>query len=208
AGSPAGSGGGWSRAQRLIATRLTAAIVAAAVVVVAVIVVATQLVTGGSGAPASGAAAAGQGTPALPVSFDLAYGPNGVADGDNAGSAAYPVTSGATRPWSTQRYSSAEFGQHKAGTGLLLNMGGPVKVTSVTVSLGPGSGAGLQLRAGTSSAELATVASATSAGGEVTLRPGKPVTALYLLVWFTKLPRASGGQYQASVYHITVNGRP
>jgi hypothetical protein len=29
-----------------------------------------------------------------------------------------------------------------------------------------------------------------------------------VLIWFTLLPPNGAGQYQASVYHVVVNGRP
>jgi putative peptidoglycan lipid II flippase len=197
--SPAGSAqGNWLRDHRWVAV-----IAVAVIVVIAVVVASTQLLGGGSGATASGAAAAG-----LPVSFDVAYGPNGVADGDNADSASYPVTSGSTLPWTTRQYSSAQFGGKQGGTGLLLDMGSSVTVTSVTVSLGSEFGASLRLQAGKAVTELSTAASAANAGGDVILRPGKPVAARYLLVWFTQLPQSSDGRYQASVSRITVNGHP
>lgn len=199
--SPRGDWEGWLRGHRRVA-----AAVAVAIAVLAVAVAGGQIFSGGSGASASDSAAAG--APGLTVPFALAFGPNGTADGDNSGSAMNPVTPGATQPWSTQQYPTAEFGQQKTGTGLLLDMGSAVTVTSVVVDLGTGSGAGLQVRAGNSSVELAEVASAKHANGGVVLRPGQPVAARYLLIWFTRLPRASDGLYQASVYHVTVNGHP
>ena len=39
-------------------------------------------------------------------------------------------------------------------------------------------------------------------------RPGAPVHVRYLLIWFTKLPPDNAGDYQASVYRITVQGQP
>ena len=183
-----------------------------AVAVIFVLIVAGKMFAdgGGSGASTSAAAspsatAASQGSAALPVSLAQAWGPNGTADGDNPVSAGYPVSGGGT-PWTTQQYSSAQFGGDKTGTGLLLDMGHVVTVSGVTVDLGSGSGSGLQLQAGNSTGNLTDVASASNVGGTLVLSPGKPVEARYLLVWFTQLPQASDGQYQASVYRISVKG--
>lgn len=188
----------------------TAVVVAVAVIVVAI--VGGQIFSGGGGSGATGAststgsATANLGPHALTVADAKAWGPNGTADGDNPPTAQYPITPGSTQSWITQQYSSAQFGGEKTGTGVLLDMGKLVTVNSVTVDLGSNSGSALQLQAGTSPSSLAEVASASNVGGNLALSPGKPVHARYLLVWFTQLPQASDGQYQASVSRISVTG--
>jgi hypothetical protein len=144
----------------------------------------------------------------LSVSFAEAFGPDGPGDGDNSDNAMNAVRPGATQPWNTQWYKSARFGALKSGTGLLLDMGRAVTVTRVAIDLGAGAGADLQVRAGNAVGHLRAVMSAADAGGDVVLHLSKPARARYLLVWFTLLPQAGGGQYQASVYHATVAGRP
>ena len=96
----------------------------------------------------------------------------------------------------------------QAGTGLLLDMGRTVTVSSVRVSVGSRSGAIIQLRAGSKPlpAWLPQVATAANAGGTVQLRPAAPVQVRYVLIWFTKLPPDNAGHYQAAVYRITVRG--
>ena len=139
-----------------------------------------------------------------------AFGPAGLADGDGPQAAALAVGGNPARPWSSQWYATAEFGALKTGTGLLLDMGRTVTVSSVRVALVSRSGADVQLRAGSRPvpAYLPRVASASSARGRVQLRPAAPVHVRYLLVWFTKLPPDNAGTYQASVYKITVLGHP
>jgi hypothetical protein len=41
---------------------------------------------------------------------------------------------------------------------------------------------------------------------KIVLRLRAPARARYLLVWFTVLPPAGNGQYQANVHDITVEG--
>ena len=134
-----------------------------------------------------------------------AFGPGG---GDGAPQAALAVSGNPATPWRTDWYTTPFFGSLYTGTGLLLDMGRTVTITSVRLSLGT-PGADLQLRAGSSPvlADLPRVASSSGAGGTVTLRPSTPAHARYLLIWFTKLPRDASGTYQASVYRITVTGQ-
>ncbi len=137
-----------------------------------------------------------------------AFGPAGPADGDNPQLAARAVGGNAATPWFSQWYATARFGALKTGTGLLLDMGHPVTVSSVRLSLVSRSGADLQLRAGAKAIPswLPPVATASNAGGTVRFQPSVPVHVRYLLIWFTKLPPDNAGTYQASVYRITVQG--
>jgi len=146
----------------------------------------------------------------LAVPLAEAFGPDGTADGDNPQTAMNAVRSGASLPWTTDWYTTAEFGSLKHGTGMLLDMGSKVTITNVRVNLGSAAGTSLQLLAGTtpSLADLRVVASASNTGGVVDFRLSSPASAQYLVVWFTQLPPVAAGQYQASVYDIAVTGRP
>ena len=134
-----------------------------------------------------------------------AFGPNG---GDDAQQAALAVSGNPATPWRTDWYTTPFFGNLYPGTGLLLDMGRTVTITSVRLSLGA-AGANLQLRAGNSPgpADLHPVATSAGAGGTVQLSLASPAHARYLLIWFTKLPQDNAGTYQASVYRITVRGQ-
>jgi putative peptidoglycan lipid II flippase len=136
-----------------------------------------------------------------------AFGPAGLADGDDPQGAAQAIGGDPAQPWISQWYATAYFGALKQGTGLLLDMGHPVTVASVRLSQ-VYSGASIQLRAGAKpvSSWLPEVASAADAGSSVQLQPGSPVHVRYLLIWFTKLPPDNAGTYRASVYRITVQG--
>jgi len=147
---------------------------------------------------------------ALTPASVAAFGPDGTVDGDNPQQAAGATGASSASAWSSDWYATADFGNLQAGTGLLLDMGRPVTVTSVRLSLGPVPGADFQVRAGDTPvlADLGQVASSSGAAGQVQLSLSAPVHARYLLIWFTKLPPDSSGTYQVSVYGISVQGRP
>jgi cytoskeletal protein RodZ len=167
-----------------------------------------------SSAPASSSASASPtATPvtvqALAVADVTAFGPSGTADGDNPQIAARAVAGSRAAPWYSQWYATPFFSGLKTGTGLLVDMGHTVTVSSVRVWLVAPAGASLQLRAGAKPAPswLPTVASASNTGGAVRFQLGTPVHVRYLLIWFTKLPPDNAGHYQASVYKIGVQGQ-
>ena len=155
----------------------------------------------------SGAAAAAQ---ALTPASATAFGPLGDSDGDNPELARLAIDGSTATAWHTQWYATAAFGNLKPGTGLLLDMGRPVTITSAQIILGAITGADLQLRAGAEPvlADLQPAARATDAGGVVTLRPARPAKARYLLLWFTQLPPDSSGTFQAIIYNVRLHGTP
>ena len=155
--------------------------------------------------------AAGARIRALPIKLAAAFGTDGLVDGDNPQIAMYAITRGAPLPWESQWYVTPEFGMLKTGTGLLLDMGRRVTVTSVRIELGPYAGADLQLRVGNSAAALSSfkvVTHANGVGGAVRFRLRSPRTARYVLLWFTLLPPNGVGQYQVSVARAVVSGHP
>ena len=113
--------------------------------------------------------------------------------------------------WNTDWYTSADFGHLYQGTGLLIDMGRQVTVTSMRIDLAGYRGANLQVRVGDAASSpygMRVAARASDAGGTVRLRFSGPEHVRYLLIWFTELPPNGAGQYQAAVYHVVVNGRP
>jgi cytoskeletal protein RodZ len=146
-------------------------------------------------------------TTLTPVSV-VAFGPGGPAQGDNPQLASLATAGNPANSWNTDWYASPNFGNLQAGTGLLLDMGKPVTITSAQITLGSTPGADLQLRTGNQPAlaDLKTVATATNAGGVTQLRPAASAPARYLLIWFTQLPPNSSGSYQAFVSGISLKG--
>jgi transcriptional regulator with XRE-family HTH domain len=142
-----------------------------------------------------------------PVSA-AAFGPSGTAQGDNPQSARLALAGDPATPWHTSWYATARFGNLRTGTGLLLDLGRPVTVTSARITLGSIPGADVELRAGNVAtlAGLRTVAHATNAGSVLQLQPAGPVRGRYLLIWFTLLPPDGSGTYQADISGVSLRG--
>ncbi|HXC83917.1 MAG TPA: helix-turn-helix domain-containing protein [Trebonia sp.] len=143
----------------------------------------------------------------LPIKLAMAFGPDGTADGDNPQSAQFAITDGAPSPWQTDWYASPRFGLLKSGTGLLLDMGRTVTITSMLIDLSLYRGADLQIRLGGTPSDLRVAARADDVGGTVRLKLSSARQARYVLIWFTLLPPNGAGMYQESVSRVVVNGR-
>ena len=115
------------------------------------------------------------------------------------------ATASAGRPTGT---ATPTFGGLQSGTGLLLDMGRSVTVTSARIQLGPAAGGAIELRAGSSASlrRLHIVARAANPGGSLTVPASSPISARYLLIWFTALPPDSTGTYQATIYRVRLLG--
>jgi hypothetical protein len=155
------------------------------------------------------AKAAAQRVISLPVASAAAFGPDGFADGDNPGNAKFAIARNAAQPWQTQWYATSRFGMLKHGTGLLLDLGKKVTVTSVRLDLGQLRSTDMQIRVGngTTLQDLRVAAKASGVTGVVKLTLRHPVTARYVLLWLTQLPPDGAGHYQGSISHVVVSGR-
>jgi hypothetical protein len=133
---------------------------------------------------------------AYPGHHDTTIGksPGNVFDGDTSTS------------WVSQHYTSPNFGLFEKGVGILLDMGKPVSVDHVVVTIPGTGGATLSLRIGTSTAlsSLRAINHVTPATGTVTLRGRSDVRGQYLLLWFTKPPAG----FKAEISEIAVYGTP
>lgn len=136
-----------------------------------------------------------------------AFGPGGVGQGDNPQLARQALAGKAAAPWHSAWYATPHFGNLQRGTGLLLDMGRTVTITTARITLGNSRGANLTLRIGNSPAlaSLRPVAHMHHAAGVVQLTT-TPASGRYVLVWFTKLPPGHAGTFQVSVYDITLRG--
>lgn len=143
---------------------------------------------------------------ALTVANATAFGPNGASDGDNPGMASRVLRGGGA--WDSSWYATAEFGHMESGTGILLDMGHTVTVNSVGLVLGTETGADVQVRVGDSADldSMSTAASMPNAHGTLQLPLTSPASGRYVLIWFTRLPLKSPGQYEVSLYKATVDG--
>ncbi len=138
----------------------------------------------------------------------VAFGPGGPAHGDNPQDASLAIDRRPATSWQTDWYATSHFGNLQAGTGLLLDMGHPVTITSVQVLLSGATGADLQVCVGGAAAlkALRPVTSAANAGGNLRLRLAKPARGRYVLIWFTRLPPDPAGTYEAKVYNVRLRG--
>jgi Helix-turn-helix domain len=162
--------------------------------------------TQASGSPTS--TAVGSAPAPLRIATAAAFGPGGTAHGDDPSMASRAIDGSSSTYWQTDWYATSHFGGLQSGTGLLLDMGSPVSVTSAQITLGPSAGGSLELLAGSTPvlADLHVVATARNSGGTQTIQVTSPVTGRYLLVWFTSLPPDSTGTYQATVSNVKLSG--
>ncbi len=151
--------------------------------------------------------------PVLAQGFD-ALNPNHDS-GDENTSQARNILSGNSEGWATQQYYTQYFGNLKAGTGLILDLGKPVKVSSITVTFGTVAGANVQIKVGSSDTRSAsnlnsmtTVASKNDVSGSTTFNVQRPVDGRYLVIWFTKLPpmTSGGNRYMAQIFGVAIHG--
>ncbi|HEV2375367.1 MAG TPA: hypothetical protein VGS19_24805, partial [Streptosporangiaceae bacterium] len=148
-----------------------------------------------------------------PVSA-TAFGPQG---GDNQDQAASAIDGKPGNGWQTDAYKGSPFfGNLYKGTGLLVDMGKPVNVESVTITFGQSPGSDVRLEMGDSNtgadntganpAGFTTIAKANNVSGPMTFTARAVGAHQYLLIWFTKLAPTNGGEFQADVSNITVRG--
>jgi hypothetical protein len=133
---------------------------------------------------------------------------------ENDARAPYAIDEDPATAWRSQYYlGSAVFGGLKAGCGLILDLGRPTRLRSVSVTFGPEPGATVAIKVGddnalapTALAAFRTVATARDVGGSHIFRSARPARGRYVLIWFTKLPPAGPGKFQAAIYSIVVRG--
>lgn len=175
---------------------------------------------GGTSAPGSGTThRATIITPLSASGFDALASPGQDPGNENSSQAPNVLAGGNQAGWSTQQYlghssgPSPTFGNLKAGTGLILDLGKSVRVSSVTVRFGSQPGANVQIKAGSSSTlseanldAMTTLASATNLSGSYTFTVRHPIADRYLVIWFTQLPPLAGnaGHYAAQIYSVEV----
>jgi putative peptide zinc metalloprotease protein len=166
--------------------------------------------------PAGQAGQAGQAVTLTPVSargfdpLDISGDPRD----ENDNLAAYAIDRNPATSWQSQYYlGNPVFGGLKAGSGLILDMGRAVRLTSVTVTFGSAPGADVSIMVGNHDTLAAailpaftTVAAADGIGGRHAFRATRAVRGRYVLIWFTRLPPVSPGKYQAQIFDVVLHG--
>jgi hypothetical protein len=144
----------------------------------------------------------------------VAFGPYG---GDNGSLANQAIDRDPGTSWTTDSYrGSPRFGNLYGGTGLMLDMGRRVNVSSVTVTFGnvPGTHARVEVGNNASGAGstpppgFTTLGKSANAAGSVTFSGHGTISGEFVLIWFTKLAPQSdqSGHYQADVFNVVVRG--
>ncbi|MFI9746598.1 protein kinase family protein [Streptomyces sp. NPDC052494] len=126
-----------------------------------------------------------------PHAIDLAY------DGD-------PSTF-----WYTENYRGVGFANLKSGVGLILDLGTAQEISSVDLTFMGHTSVELRTAPADASSPPSTpdafTTQADGSGSNVTLKPTKPVTTRYVLVWLTELPTNDGG-YRGKLAEIKILG--
>jgi serine/threonine protein kinase len=212
-------------------SRLRIGIIAVVVVAVAVVLsVVLLLPHHGSSSPGTAAHHPSGGAPKTSQSILTPVSAQGLEENNHGANLAIDG-SPATR-WQTHYYiNNPVFGGLQQGSGLILDMGHSVKLSSVTVTFGSIPGASVEIKIGTPAAPLptpsnnttpaqasadqayansmTTVAQQTGASGTVIFPVTSQASGRYVLIWFTKLPPMAGqaNKYQADIYNVIVKGR-
>lgn len=136
-------------------------------------------------------------------------------DNEQTQYARYAIDGNPQTAWQSQWYKSPEFGGLKAGSGLIIDMGKPVRYSSVTVAFGPTPGADIKLLVGSSNVRsqanldsMTTVHTASDVSGTETFHLTSPAMGQYLVIWFTNLPPKPGPHhwFMAQVFNVVIKG--
>jgi hypothetical protein len=155
--------------------------------------------------------------PAGAQGFDALSTPAQDPGNENSDQARFAIDDSPSTAWHSQYYEgSPKFGGLKAGTGLLIDMGKPVRLSSVTVMFGPVPGANVRIEVGNSNVrapatlrDFTTVARGTGVGGTHIFTAQGTATGRYVLIWLTKLPPKTAGStstFEADIYNVIVRG--
>lgn len=155
--------------------------------------------------------------PAGASGFDPLTSPSSDPGNEDSQTAKYAIDANPRTDWSSQWYLSADFGRLKAGSGLIIDMGRAVKLSTVSITFNAQPGASVKLLVGNSDARskqnldsMRTVAAADSPTGTVTFHVKSTTSGRYLVVWFTRLAPAPGAasKYEAQIFNVVVRGTP
>ncbi len=155
-------------------------------------------------------------TPKQAAGFDPLSPPKDDPSNENSNLAYRAIDGNPHTAWKTQFYfNNPVFGGLKKGTGLMLDMGKPVRLASLTVTFGHIPGANVQIEVGNSNTRspstlstFTTVATGSNLAGTYTFTAHGNASGRYVLIWFTKLPPMAGSanRYMAEVFNVIVRG--
>jgi hypothetical protein len=225
-----GGGGGQQYRQRYTGNERSPAaraLISVVIVLVLIAIGATAWVVsdslhGSGGSPqARGTTRGGSTTPAAAASVVLT--PAGITtwnpagDGDNTDQVEQALKGDTSNPWHTNYYLGySKFGNDKPGngTGLILDMGKNVSLSSVTIQFGSQCCTSFDVEIGNENSQsqstmstLTNVASSSQGVNATTVNiTNTKATGRYVLIWLTNLPSVSAGKYEAFISQITLHG--
>jgi serine/threonine protein kinase len=205
------------------ASRVVVIAVVAALVAAGLAFAAYRSLSGGSSSTPRGSSTHHAGGPRTGAGAVVLQPANADGFNENSDSAGLAIDNNPSTFWSTSWYlNNPVFGGLKNGSGLILDMGRSVRLSSVTVTFGSAAGADVDIKIGNNNAQshsgdamgqqtadgMPTVARLTDVSGTATFKVTSTATGRYVLIWFTKLPPWAGhaGKYQAHIYNIVVKG--
>jgi hypothetical protein len=169
-----------------------------------------------TGSPSSSGSSATVLLPVAATGFDPLTSVTADPHNENTQYARYAIDSNPGTAWQSQWYATPQFGGLKAGSGLLIDLGKSVRLTSVTVTFGPLPGANVELLLGASAVRskanldsMSNIGAQANPTGTVQFTITSQATGRYLVIWFTRLPPFSAHsthKFMASVYNVTVKG--
>ncbi|HZE31224.1 MAG TPA: serine/threonine protein kinase, partial [Actinoallomurus sp.] len=133
----------------------------------------------------------------------LAYNRGPHADGAAPSDLGKATDSNKSSYWTTQHYTSANFGGLRSGVGLVLDMGKTVTVSKVKVLMPSGTPGTVELHIGDSPTSSTPKIDSGDATGSFELA-GKQAKGRYVTLYFTKLPDI--GEFKAKVLDAAVYG--
>lgn len=150
--------------------------------------------------------------PAAPAAVVLT--PLSAWSDENDSLAGYAIDGNPATAWQTYYYfGNPVFGGLKTGSGLIVDMGRQVWLSSVTITFGPALGADVSIEVGNDDSLAAsalstftTVAAARGVGGTHTFECSSTARGRYVLIWLTKLPPAGSGLFHAQIFNIVARG--
>jgi len=146
------------------------------------------------------------------------FNPLGSPPGSNedSGEVGNVLDGNASTFWHTSYYvGNPVFGGLKEGTGLLLDMGRPVRLSQIVVQFGTTCCVHAQIEIGNDNNPVASalstftvLQSSSTAQGDTTFNVTRNATGRYVLIWLTYLPPLNGStdQFQAQIYDVVVRG--
>jgi serine/threonine protein kinase len=165
-----------------------------------------------SSSPSSSSAAA---VALKPVSATV-YNPLGDSTDDDPADAQNVIDGNASTGWHTSFYYTHLFGNLKKGTGLILDLGRPVRLSQVTIQFGTSCCTRVQIELGNSSSGtkedplpgFTPVQSSATAVNSTTLNVTSKATGRYLVIWITDLPPLASqpGHFETLINDIAVRG--